>query len=120
MQTLIVDDEEDMRFLLRTTIQIANQGLEVAGEAADGFEALRRWREDRPDCVVIDHRMPGVTGLDVCREILTEDPHQSIVLFSAHLDDELRRAASALGVRACLSKVDIHLLPETLWGIAAA
>src|SRR2546428_2591397 len=94
--TLIVDDEEDMRFLMRSTIEAANEGLEVAAEARDGFEAVERWRELQPDIVVMDNRMPGLTGLEAARRILAEDPTQSIILFSAFLNDEVRRTADPI------------------------
>ena len=42
---LIVDDELDMRMLVRLVIEVANDGLSVIGEAADGIEALRVWRD---------------------------------------------------------------------------
>ena len=119
METLIVDDEDDMRSLVRTTIEIANKGLRVAGEAANGLEALAAWRESRPDCIVIDQRMPGLTGIEVCREILAEDPTQRIVLFTAFADAELRRTAKAIGISVVLPKEQVHRLPETLWGLAA-
>jgi CheY-like chemotaxis protein len=119
VQTLIVDDEEDMRNLVRTTIEIANKGLRVAGEAANGAEAIEQWRASKPDCIVIDQRMPGLTGLEVCETILREDPTQRIVLFTAFADAELRRAARRLGVSAVLPKEQVHRLPETLWGLAA-
>jgi CheY-like chemotaxis protein len=119
MLTLIVDDEDDMRSLVRTTIEVANEGLAVAGEAANGEEALAAWRASRPDCIVIDQRMPGLTGIEVCRAILAEDPTQRIVLFTAFADADLRRTARELGVRAVLAKDQIHKLPETLWGLAA-
>ena len=119
MQTLIVDDEEDMRSLIRATIEIANKGLRVVGEAANGTDALAQWRQDRPDCIVIDQRMPGLTGIDVCREILAEDPSQRIVLFTAFVDAELRRTAKGLGISVVLPKEQVHKLPETLWGLAA-
>jgi DNA-binding NarL/FixJ family response regulator len=120
MRTLIVDDEEDMRVLLRATIQLANEGLSVLGEASNGDDALAMWRSQRPDVIVIDQRMPGLTGLEVCRTILAEEPDQRIVLFSAFIGDELRHRAAALGVRACLHKDDVDQLPETLWGLDAA
>ena len=120
MQTLIVDDEEDMRVLLRTTIDIANEGLRVIAEASSGAEAIALWRSARPDVIVIDQRMPEMSGMEVCRRILAEQPDLPVVLFTAFLDDQLRRDAKALGVRACLSKDDVHRLPETLWSIAAA
>jgi DNA-binding NarL/FixJ family response regulator len=119
VETLIVDDEEDMRSLVRTTIEIANKGLRVMGEAANGVEALAQWREARPDCIVIDQRMPGLTGIDVCREILAEDPSQRIVLFTAFADAELRRTAKDIGISVVLAKEHVHKLPETLWGLAA-
>lgn len=119
-RTLIVDDEEDMRILLRATIEAANQGLTVAGEAADGEEGLARWREDRPDIVLLDNRMPRLSGIEVAERILAEAPDQTIVLFSAYLDDATRAAAFDLGVRECLSKSDFAKVPEVLWRCAAA
>src|SRR5437868_5415765 len=86
---LIVDDEEDMRALLRSTIEIANEGLHVAGEAVDGEDAVTQWREKRPERVVPDQRMPGATGLEVAERILAEHPDQAIILFSAYLDPDI-------------------------------
>jgi CheY-like chemotaxis protein len=114
-RTLIVDDEEDMRFLVRAVIEAANHGLTVAGEAADGMEAIERWREERPEVVVLDHRMPGLTGLEVAERILAEHPAQRIILFSAYLDDETSAEARRLGVELCLTKSEYGRLPEALW-----
>ena len=114
-RALIVDDDDDMRFLVRTIIEAANEGLAVAGEARDGDEAMERWRSVRPDVVVLDYRMPGRTGLDVAAEILAEQPDQSIILFSAYLDDDTRQRADDIGVRACLSKDAYDELPAALW-----
>lgn len=115
---MIVDDEEDMRVLMRTVINLANNGLKVTCEAADGDEAVRMWRDSRPDVVVMDQRMPVLSGLDAAEQILGEDPTQAIVLCSAFLDEALRAKAGRLGVRACLSKDEIAQLPRTLWALA--
>jgi YesN/AraC family two-component response regulator len=115
---LIVDDEEDMRALLRSTIEIANEGLHVAGEAADGDDAMAQWREKRPAIVVLDQRMPGATGLDVAERILAEHPEQAIILFSAYLDPDILDTAARLGIRACMSKREISRVPEALWKYA--
>jgi DNA-binding NarL/FixJ family response regulator len=114
-RALIVDDDDDMRFLLRVLIEAANEGLAVAAEARNATEAVDRWREHQPDVVVLDNRMPGRSGLDVAAEILAEQPDQSIILFSAYLDDETVLRADALGIRACLSKEDYDQLPAALW-----
>ncbi len=117
-RTLIVDDEEDMRFLVRATIEAANHGLTVSGEAASGEEALLRYREERPEVVVLDNRMPGMTGLEVAAAILAEHPTQSIILFSAYLDDETRRVAADLGVSTCIPKSEFNRLPSALWRLS--
>lgn len=115
VRVLIVDDEEDMRALVRATIEIANQGLSIAGEADDSETAMSAWREERPEVVVMDQRMPGVTGLETAKRILEERPEQAIVLFSSYLDPDVRAEAARLGVRVCLPKDDIKQLPQVLW-----
>ena len=116
MRVLIVDDEEDMRALVRATIEVANEGLSVAGEAADGEAGFDKWREERPEIVVLDQRMPGVNGLETAKRILAEQPGQTIVLFSSYLDPNVIRRATELGIRVCLSKDNIRRLPGVIWG----
>jgi DNA-binding NarL/FixJ family response regulator len=116
MRVLIVDDEDDMRALVRATIEIANEGLRVAGEAADGETAVDIVRTEHPEVVVLDQRMPGISGLDTARRILAENPDQAIVLFSSYLDRDVVVAAQRMGVRMCLAKDDIRQLPDVLWG----
>jgi DNA-binding NarL/FixJ family response regulator len=114
-RTLIVDDDEDMRFLLRAVIERANEGLQVAGEAGGADEAIAQWRSLSPDVIVLDHRMPGTTGLQVAEMILAEHPDQSIILFSAYVDDDLLARASEVGIRACISKDRYDDIPDALW-----
>ncbi len=120
VRVLIVDDEDDMRSLLRNMIEIANDGLSVAGEAADGDQALRFWREAQPDVVVLDQRMPGLTGLETAARMLAETPSQMIVLFTAFADEAVKAAADRIGVRACVPKDDARMLVFRLRECAAA
>jgi DNA-binding NarL/FixJ family response regulator len=120
LRVLIVDDEDDMRALLREMITIANDGLSVAGEAVDGDEALRRWREDRPDVVLLDQRMPGLSGLETAERMLSESPNQAVVLFTAYLDSDIQQAAENVGVRACVSKNEARKVIARLRECAAA
>src|SRR5579864_2351812 len=85
--TLIVDDEEDIRMLVRLTIERADEPLEIIGEATTGEQAVEFCRETRPDVILLDYRLPGISGLDVAELILAEQPDQRIVLFSAYLDE---------------------------------
>ena len=120
---LVVDDELDMRTLVRVVIDLANHGLTVAGEAADGHEALSAWEAldgpPEPDVIVLDNRMPGQSGLEVAQQILRQRPDQLIVLFSAFLDDEIRKQAAELGISACVSKDEVHALPDVIWNLEA-
>lgn len=113
-KVLVVDDELDMRLLVRVVIESAHGDLEIAGEACDGDEALRFWRAQPvpPDVVVLDWRMPGLNGLDVAALMLAERPDQLIVLYSAYLDDRTRADAHQLGVARCLAKGDVAQLPD--------
>ena len=81
---LIVDDEIDMLMLVRIAIEMANKDLEIAGEATNGTDALKVWREmngpPTPDVVILDNRMPGLSGMEVAQQILSERPDQIIVL----------------------------------------
>jgi len=116
---LIVDDEEDMRVLVRNLIEIANHGLSVTGEAADGDEALRRWRDGKPDVVLLDQRMPGLSGLETAELMLREKPQQTVILFTAYLDPDVKSAAEHIGVKACVAKTDVQTVISRLRECAA-
>lgn len=115
---LIVDDELDMRMLIRIVIEMANNGLSIIGEAADGVEALALWREldepSLPDVVILDNRMPKLSGLEVAKQILEDKPDQLILLYSAFLDEGVRAQAQALGITRCVSKQELDQLPSLI------
>jgi YesN/AraC family two-component response regulator len=121
---MIVDDELDMRMLMRVVIEMANDGLSIVGEASDGAEALEVWRRldgpPVPDVVILDNRMPELTGLEVAKQILEERPQQLIVLYSAFLDEDVRTSASELGITRCVSKEDLDRLPAVIRELTAA
>jgi len=120
LRVLIVDDKDDMRALMDSLITMANEGLSVVGTAADGDEALRRWREDDPDVVLLDQRMPGMSGLETAEIILRERPNQAVILFTAFLDADVRQEAEATGVRACVKKDNARKVILRLRECAAA
>jgi two-component system chemotaxis response regulator CheY len=78
---LIVDDALLMRKLIRDVALEA--GWEVAGEAANGEEAIRLYGELRPDLVTMDLVMPVRGGLDALRSIRAADPGARVVVVSA-------------------------------------
>jgi DNA-binding NarL/FixJ family response regulator len=120
VRTLIVDDDEDMRMLVASIIRIANAGLEVVGQAEDAEDGFAMWEALRPDIVVLDHRMPGRTGLELAAQILAEEPGQPIVLFSSYLDPTVAQAAGDVGVCRTLDKDRFNDLPAALWACAGS
>jgi two-component system phosphate regulon response regulator PhoB len=63
---LLVEDDPDIRHLV--SYKLTRGGFDVV-EAADGFAGLHAARESRPDLVILDVRMPRLSGLEVCREL---------------------------------------------------
>lgn len=112
-RVIIADDTDDMRALV--SIVLLGAGVTVVGEGKNGDEALDMWRTSRPPdlfAVILDQRMPGLTGLQVAAEILADQPGQRVVILSAHVDAEMNAAAEALGVTAVVSKESLMDLPH--------
>lgn len=74
---LIVDDEPQIRRVMLTTL--ASHGYSVV-EAASGEEALEKLRVERPDLIILDVNMPGISGLETCAEIRTSSDVPIIML----------------------------------------
>lgn len=121
---LVVDDEVDMRLLVRMAMDMAGDGFEIVAEAADGAEAMRVWRKlagpSRPDVVIVDNHLPLSDGLEVARQILLERPQQIVVLFSSFLDHQIRAQAAGAGIAACVAKDDVAALPQLINRLIAA
>ncbi|HMJ17838.1 MAG TPA: response regulator transcription factor [Gemmatimonadaceae bacterium] len=88
-----------MRLLLETI-----PGLSVVGEAADGLEALQLIEEHRPDCVLMDLAMPGLSGIEAVRRASAEFPHIPVLVVSMHADEAYVHQALAAGAAGYLLK----------------
>jgi len=116
---LVVDDEPEMRMLARVFLE--RGGFDVVDEAQDGAQALERFLQldppPIPSVVLLDNRMPGLTGLEVAEQMLARHPEQIIVLFSAHLDGAVTEKARDIGIVKCVSKMEASRLAEILRGL---
>lgn len=100
---LIADDEAALRSLVRVTL---DTGRFRILEAVDGVEALDMAREHKPDLIFLDWAMPGLSGIEVCRQ-LRADPatrNLTVVMLTARAQDFDRDAALAVGVDAYVTK----------------
>lgn len=120
ISVLVVDDQHDLRLLVRTLISAANDGLVCRSEAASGEEALSCLDDDPVTVIVLDQMMPGMTGIETARAILARRPDQRIILFSAFLDDRLRSEARSLGIRECIDKTNFSDVVPAVRRAAAA
>src|SRR5467141_3152957 len=98
---LIADDHLAVREGLRSLID-PDPDFKVVGEAADGNEAARKALELRPDVIMLDNSMPGMTGLEVARMLRDNLPATKIVFLT--LDPGIRDLALATGAAAHISK----------------
>jgi len=103
IRVLIADDHPVVRTGLAAVIA-QQPGLELVAEAEDGLQALARFREHRPDVVLMDMRMPGMDGVGAIRAIRAEFPDARILALTTYEGDaDIHRALEA-GARGYLLK----------------
>lgn len=78
---LIVDDAAFMRMMIKDVI--SKNGYEVAGEAVNGMDAVDKYKELKPDLVLMDITMPEMDGLQALKKIREGDPEAKIIMCSA-------------------------------------
>lgn len=111
VRVLIVDDDPNICFALRTLMQ--QEGWET-GEAMSGEEALQRLDELTGfDVLVLDYRMPGLTGIELARNLREEGIFPPMILCSAYLNADVEQEAKALGVPT-VDKIDLRRLIEMI------
>lgn len=100
---LIVDDNPAVRRAMRRIIE-QNADFEVCGEAEDGNTAVERFRELRPDAVVLDFSMPVKNGLEAAREITLLSPNTPLLMCTMFKSEQLVREAREVGIKQVVSK----------------
>jgi DNA-binding NarL/FixJ family response regulator len=96
LRILLVDDHEVVRVGLRALIE-RQAGMEIVGEAGTVREAVSQADKLAPDVVLLDIRLPGGDGLEVCHQIKTRRPETRIVVLTSFPDDEVLFDAIANG-----------------------
>ncbi|MCT7354475.1 response regulator transcription factor [Streptomyces sp. 15-116A] len=105
IRVLVVDDQFLVRSGLVALLRAA-PGMEVAGEAADGAEAVAVAARTRPDVILMDIRMPGMTGIEATERILAEatDPAPRVLVLTTFDLDEYVYGALRVGASGFLLK----------------
>jgi len=103
IRVLVVDDHELVRSGI-TRMLADNPDIDVIGQASSGEEAIDCVRENRPDIVLMDIRMPGIGGLEATRRILRIDDSIRVIVVTACADDPYPARVMQSGATAYITK----------------
>lgn len=112
LQILIVDDSDVTRRIISTIVR--SRQWTVCGEAEDGWSAVRKFQELKPDLVLLDLAMPDINGIEVARMMSALDPTIPIILFTVMDLEGLEGTARRAGVRAVVSKAQSWNLVKSI------
>ncbi|BDV41355.1 response regulator [Geotalea uraniireducens] len=99
---MIVDDALFMRNMLRGILE--EEGFDVVAEAADGADAVLKYRDLRPEIVTLDIIMPVKNGIEALREIMAINPQARVIICSAVGQESLVQKAQGVGARDFILK----------------
>lgn len=103
VRILVADDHSVVRAGLRALLE--RQGrYRVVAEAATGEEAVAKAQEFQPDVAVLDVRMPGVSGIEACRQIIKSVENCKVIMLTSYAEDELLFAAIQAGASGYVLK----------------
>ena len=103
VRIMLVDDHEVVRVGLRSLLE-RRENFAIVGEAADGDEAVDVAREVKPDVIIMDIRLPTMSGIEACREIRDDLPDTRIIMLTSYADDEAVYGSIIAGASGYLLK----------------
>ncbi len=114
IRVLLVDDHTLFRSGIHSLLQ-RNEDFEVVGEAGDGLEGIKRARSLRPDVVLLDLHMPGVSGLEAVKVISEEIPDVHVMMLT--VSEDAQDLMDALRAGACgylLKNIETDVLVDAI------
>lgn len=109
---MIVDDEIPALDYLENLVEYTEYGFSIVCRARSGAEGLKMYEKFRPDLIIADVVMPGMTGLEMADRILEGHPECMIILLTAYSEFEYAKQAVTLGVKSYILKHELY--QETL------
>lgn len=104
LSVLIVDDEEWVRYLIKSVVEWEKQGFKIIGEASNGYEALDLIKSLHPDVVITDIKMPKMDGIEMMAEAKAFMPDTYFIMLSGYDSFEYAQKSLNLGAFAYLLK----------------
>jgi DNA-binding NarL/FixJ family response regulator len=103
LRLVIVDDHEVVRLGLKTLLD-RYPHFEVIGEAGTAHDAVELVNRIKPDIVVMDIRLPGVSGIEACAEITKNDPGAKVIMLTSYAEDDMLFSAIRAGASGYVLK----------------
>jgi len=100
---MIVDDHEVVRLGLKALID-RHPDMEVVAEAVTAAEAIEKGTHFKPDVVVLDIRLGGSSGIDVCRDLTAQMPGTKVIMLTSYAEDDMLFAAIRAGAAGYVLK----------------
>ena len=105
MKIMIVDDHRDMRSVLKNMIELSfAEAVDSFIECESGEEAVEQFREQHPDCVIMDFQMHNMTGFEATQKIMEMDGKAKIVIVTSYDSPSIKSKAEQLHVTGFVSK----------------
>jgi len=101
-KVLVVDDAAFMRMAIKNIL--VKNGFEVIDEAVDGIDAVKKYKQLKPDIVTMDITMPDMNGLEALKAIIAFDPEAKVVMVSAMGQEKLVLEAITSGAKSFVIK----------------
>lgn len=119
ISVLLVDDHTLFRSGIRSLLQ-RHADISVVDEAADGVEGVKRAKQLRPDVVLLDLNMPGMSGVETLQLLLQDCPDMAVIMLTVSEDAEDLAAALQAGARGYLIKnIEADYLVRAIRRVAA-
>jgi DNA-binding NarL/FixJ family response regulator len=109
-RTLVVDDVEEFRHFLCSTLERGTD-CEVVGQASDGLQAVLQAQQLQPDLILLDIGLPRLNGIEAARRIRKLSPNSKILFFTQNCSREIAQGALRTGANGYLLKSDVTDLP---------
>jgi DNA-binding NtrC family response regulator len=111
-KVLVIDDEPNVRTLLDMLLR--PKGYEVM-LADNGWTGLRLYRQEHPDVILLDLKMPKLDGITVLKKIRSVDPKQPVIVMTGDTSPETEQQVRSLGVSEFIVKgSSLHAVEDTL------
>jgi DNA-binding NarL/FixJ family response regulator len=103
IKIFLVDDHQIVRDGIKALL-LGSSEISIVGEASDGEEMMEKLETDKPDIILMDISLPGISGIDLTRQALQKLPEVKVIILSMYTNEDFITNALAAGAKSYLPK----------------